>query len=71
MRSLGYAASSALRPSVSNQAGLQWLNRLVRSRTALAGLCLTMIGGLGYLDYVTGYEQTFLLLYLVPIALET
>ena len=71
MRSLGYAASNALGPSFSNQARLQWLNRLARSRTALTGLCLTIIGTLGYLDYVTGYEQTFLLFYLVAIGLGT
>lgn len=71
MRSLGYAASSALGRSLSNQARLQWLNRLARSRAALTGLCLTIIGTLGYLDYVTGYEQTFLLFYLVAIGLGT
>src|SRR5207253_643406 len=27
--------------------------------------------GLGYIDYLTGYEQTFLLFYLVPIGLGT
>jgi signal transduction histidine kinase len=52
-------------------AGLIWLNRLTKSRSALAAFCLFITGALGYLDYLTGYEQTFLLFYLAPVALAT
>jgi signal transduction histidine kinase len=41
------------------------------SRAVLFALCLLFIGILGYLDYLTGYEQSLLLFYLVPIALAT
>jgi signal transduction histidine kinase len=54
-------ATSKLRPPFS----------LGRSRIRLILVCLGITGALGYLDYRTGYEQTFLLFYLVPIALGT
>jgi len=41
------------------------------SRVGLAAACAALIGLLGYLDYLTGYEQSLLLFYLVPIALAT
>lgn len=41
------------------------------SRPALTAVCLVLIAVLGYLDYRTGYEQSLLLFYLVPIALAT
>jgi signal transduction histidine kinase len=41
------------------------------SRVALVVLCLFLIGLLGYLDFLTGYEQSLLLFYLIPIALAT
>ncbi len=41
------------------------------SRVGLAILCLVLVCCLGYLDYLTGYEQSLLLFYLVPIALAT
>src|SRR6266480_4834834 len=41
------------------------------SRVGLAAGCAALIGLLGYLDYLTGYEQSLLLFYLVPIALAT
>jgi signal transduction histidine kinase len=41
------------------------------SRVALVGVCVVLIALLGYLDYLTGYEQSLLLFYLVPIALAT
>jgi signal transduction histidine kinase len=41
------------------------------SKPALAGACLFLTGVLGYIDYLTGYEQSFLLFYLLPIALAT
>jgi signal transduction histidine kinase len=45
--------------------------KLLASRAILFTLCLIFIGLLGYLDYLTGYEQSLLLFYLVPIALAT
>src|SRR6266403_3505159 len=41
------------------------------SRVGLAAGCAALIGLLGYLDYLTGYEQSLLLFYLVPIAIAT
>jgi signal transduction histidine kinase len=41
------------------------------SRVALVLICLLLIGLLGYLDYLTGYEQSLLLFYLIPNALGT
>jgi len=34
-------------------------------------LCAVITAVLGYVDYITGYEQTFLLFYLVPIGIGT
>jgi signal transduction histidine kinase len=45
--------------------------RIGVSRIALVGVCVVPIALLGYLDYLTGYEQSLLLFYLVPIALAT
>jgi len=41
------------------------------SGAGLVIACLFLITLLGYLDYLTGYEQSLLLFYLVPIALAT
>jgi signal transduction histidine kinase len=41
------------------------------SRVTLTTACLLLTILLGYLDYRTGYEQSLLLFYLVPIALAT
>src|SRR6476619_2708876 len=41
------------------------------NRVSLAAVCLLLVSLLGYLDYLTGYEQSLLLFYLVPIALAT
>src|SRR5256714_1347212 len=71
MRSLGFVAPTTLEAPLSNPTGSQWLNTLSKSRAALSIFCLLITGGLGYFDYATGYEQTFLLFYLVPIALAT
>jgi signal transduction histidine kinase len=48
---------------------LRWPRMI--SRAGLAIVCLLCVAILGYLDYVTGYEQSLLLFYLVPIALAT
>ena len=71
MRTLAYVAPNALVAPSLNMAGLLWRNHLTTSRSALAGVCLLITAGLGYVDYLTGYEQTFLLFYLVPIGLGT
>src|SRR5438270_882162 len=71
MRSLGYVAPGLLSTSSSNIAGRLRLKRLVESSFVLLLVCLVIIGVLGYVDYVTGYEQTFLLFYLMPTALGT
>ncbi len=71
MRTLAYVAPALFGATRSNMARLIWLNRLTKSRLALAAFCLFITGALGYLDYVTGYEQTFLLFYLAPVALAT
>src|SRR5436853_7804303 len=42
---------------------------LSRFWLVLACICLTFL--IGYLDYLTGYEQSLLLFYLVPIAIGT
>jgi signal transduction histidine kinase len=40
-------------------------------RLTVAGLCLFLAGLVGYVDYLTGYERSLLLFYLVPISLAT
>src|SRR5207249_10960411 len=71
MPTLTYVGSNAVVGSSSNMAGLRWRNRLTTSRSTLVAVCFVIAAGLGYLDYLTGYEQTFLLFYLVPIGLGT
>src|SRR2546430_11922085 len=47
-------------------------NHILRvSRTALVVTCLCIVGIVGYIDYLTGYERPLLLFYLVPISLAT
>jgi signal transduction histidine kinase len=41
------------------------------SRSLLAISCVALACVVGYLDYLTGYEQSLLLFYLVPIAIAT
>ena len=70
MRTLAYVAPNALFAPSLNMTRLRWRNHL-SSRLALVTVCVVITAGLGYVDYLTGYEQTFLLFYLVPIALGT
>jgi signal transduction histidine kinase len=70
MQMLAYVASNPPFASHSNMAGLRW-QRLTKSPLALFFVCIVITGLLGYVDYLTGYEQTFLLFYLVPISLGT
>jgi signal transduction histidine kinase len=39
------------------------------SRRLILSIALLLIGVIGYLDYATGYQQSLLLFYLVPVAL--
>src|SRR5260370_42180471 len=39
------------------------------SRRFILSIALVLIGLIGYLDYVTGYQQSLLLFYLIPVAL--
>src|SRR6266700_3169206 len=42
---------------------------LTFSRKALVVACLFLVGIIGYIDYLTGYERSLLLFYLLPISL--
>src|SRR5438477_13060922 len=71
MPTLAYVGPNPLLASSSNMAGLLWRKHLTNSRFTLVTVCVVITGGLGYVDYLTGYEQTFLLFYLVRIGLGT
>jgi signal transduction histidine kinase len=58
-------------PAVNSERGLRQAFRLGVSRVGLSSICGALVALLGYLDYLTGYEQSLLLFYLVPIALAT
>jgi signal transduction histidine kinase len=70
MPTLAYVAWNPLGASSTKMAESRW-HGLTTSRPALTAVYILMTAGLGYVDYVTGYEQTFLLFYLVPIGLAT
>src|SRR5437016_1792373 len=71
MRTLAYVGPKAAVALPPDMVGLLWLTRLTKSRFVLVACCVFITAGLGYVDYLTGYEQTFLLFYLVPIGLAT
>ena len=71
MQTLAYVGPDARIASFSNMVGLLHQNRLTSSPLFLGVVCLIITAALGYVDYVTGYEQTFLLFYLVPISIAT
>jgi len=48
---------------------LEWLKRIPRPLVLFAGLVL--VGAVGLLDYLTGYEISFSIFYIIPIALVT
>jgi signal transduction histidine kinase len=48
---------------------LRNIRHLKFSRMSLTIVCLVLTGLIGYADYVTGYKQSLLLFYLVPISL--
>ena len=52
-------------------ANLRNFPRFRFSRTALVIGCLFLVGIVGYIDYLTGYERSLLLFYLLPISLAT
>jgi signal transduction histidine kinase len=49
--------------------GLGGFTRLAIPRPALVVMCLLLVGVVGYIDFLTGYERPLLLFYLVPISL--
>ncbi len=71
MRTLAYLSSNGFVALPRIMVGTPSQNRLTISHPALFGFCAILTALLGYVDYVTGYEQTFLLFYLVPIGLGT
>jgi signal transduction histidine kinase len=60
-----------MRRSVFDRAtvNLRNFHRLKISRMSLTFTCLILAGIIGYIDYVTGYEHSMLLFYLLPISL--
>src|SRR5262250_2023027 len=48
---------------------LRNFRQLKFSRSTLTITCLILTGVIGYVDYLTGYERSLLLFYLVPISL--
>src|ERR1700742_4004978 len=70
---LGFMSSMAAMPNATGQLDKKIQLRWPRlfSRIGLTIVCLLCVIVLGYLDYVTGYEQSLLLFYLVPITLAT
>ena len=64
--------AATLPPVSPKLEALPWRTPLFgQSRIALIAACSGLAIILGYLDYWTGYEQSLLLFYLVPIALAT
>lgn len=49
--------------------GLGGFSRLAFPKPALVIICFSLVGVLGYIDYLTGYERPLLLFYLLPISL--
>jgi signal transduction histidine kinase len=65
-------STAAMAGALSQREGRAWSALPVAlNRVSLAAGCIILICLLGYLDYLTGYEQSLLLFYLVPIALAT
>jgi signal transduction histidine kinase len=51
--------------------GLGSFSRLAIPKPALVITCFFLVGVVGYIDYLTGYERPLLLFYLLPISLAT
>ena len=43
--------------------------KALRQRLVLIATCFSLVGVVGYVDYLTGYERSLLLFYLLPISL--
>ena len=43
--------------------------RFTLSRKGLLVVCVLLVGTVGYIDYLTGYERSLIVLYLLPICL--
>lgn len=71
MQSVAYLAPNSLVASYSKMIPSALPNRITSSPFVLGVICVVLTACLGYVDYRTGYEQTFLLFYLVPIGLAT
>src|SRR2546423_12694231 len=71
MQTVAYVGSNPLGASFSKMNAIALPTRLTSSRFALTVVCVLLTACLGYVDYRTGYEQTFLLFYLVSIGLAT
>jgi signal transduction histidine kinase len=71
MRMAAPAAPHPFHVAVPREMKRDWLFGLTNAKTTLIFSCLVLTALLGYADYLTGYEQTFLLFYLAPIALGT
>src|SRR6516162_6184781 len=68
---MAYVPSNLLVPPSSTMVQLLRQIGLTKSKPALIAFCVVLTAGLGYVDYITGSEQSFLLFYLVPIGLGT
>ena len=42
-----------------------------RSRLFIGSICIALVGVIGVVDYLTGYERSLLVIYLAPVALGT
>ena len=51
--------------------GLGNCSRLAIPRSAVVSACFLVVGLVGYIDFLTGYERALLLFYLLPISLAT
>lgn len=51
--------------------GLENFSRLAIPRLAVVITCLFLVGLVGYIDFLTGYERPLLLFYLLPVSLAT
>lgn len=66
-------ACTSARGSRSKQiiSGLGGVTRLTVPKPALVITCILLVGVVGYIDYLTGYERPLALFYLLPIWLAT
>jgi signal transduction histidine kinase len=65
--SVGTSARASRFPKIIS--GLGGFTRLAIPRPTLVITCLLLVGVVGYIDFLTGYERPLLLFYLIPISL--